>query len=170
MKALRLAFEDASSTEEANMITMKGPLAEVYSEALQKIYAKQQGTNIDETMDNKVVLESQEMDAEVLGRISRMISTGSDIGTDDNSDVAYSISKSDIDNDVIVDLTSELVNHKKKDTGEFFLIVDATMPSSNGEAYSKPMERPTVLLNAVESLAEAFGVKCFPSLESFLRR
>lgn len=164
MRTLRRAFENEDELPE---IEFKGPLAQVCVDALRVAYAKTKGTNIDEDGDNNVVLESLEMDSEILSNISRMISTGGD--APDNSskkDVVYTVKDDSLTDENVVDLTKEMSDHDSSG-GRFFLVIDATKPSAVSDSVSNPQE-DYKMLTAIETIAGSFGVPVYRSLKSFL--
>ena len=168
MKTLKQTFEDNNEEDQANVV-FKGPLAEVCVDALRKVYAKSTNDNLDEDGDNVVIMESAELDAQLLSSISRMISTGVPVNTENTSaktDVVYTVNKDVTDDQTLVDLTKELANHNE-DEGRLVIVLDSTKPSVNGQAFSKP-SREYEYINAIESFANAFNVPVYQSLKSFV--
>ena len=167
MKTLNRAFE-SEDTQEETEIEFKGPLATVCVDALRKVYAKNTGDNLDEDGDNKVIMESAEIDAEILSSISRMISTG-DKAPDNvpaKTDVVYTVNKDEPTDETLVDLTKELANHNTE-SGQFIVVIDATKPSADSQTYSNPQEDIKNIM-AVEALASAFNIPLYHSLKSFV--
>jgi nitrate reductase NapAB chaperone NapD len=165
MKTLQKAFE---SVEEPATVEFKGPLASMCVDALRKVYAKTTGENLDEDGDNVVIMESAEMDATLLSSISRMISTGTPSApvTPVKNDVIYTVNKDETNNETLVDLTKEMVNHTDEE-GRFIVVIDGTRPSVNGQNFSKPSER-TEHVSDIETIANAFNVPVYESLKSFV--
>jgi hypothetical protein len=77
----------------------------------------------------------------------------------------YGVNKNELDQDTVVDMTKELVNHENP--SDFVLIVDGTQPGPNGETAGEPGERLEAISSAMECMVEAFGGRTFPSLEAF---
>lgn len=163
MRTLKKAFENE---EDVSEIEFKGPLAQVCVDALRVIYEKTKGTNIDENGDNEVVLESIEMDSEILSSISRMISTGDAPNTTGKKDVVYTVKDDGLTDENVVDLTKGMSNHDAS-SGRFFLVIDATKPSAVSNSVSNPQE-DFKMLTAIETIAGSFGVPVYHSLKSFV--
>lgn len=165
---LRKALENSDSSpdpEQQASIIMKGPLAEVYSKALQAAYDKDNPV-IPLEDDVKAVMESQQIDVAIMEKIAKMVTAQKDIAPTDNFQTVYGVSKDGVTDEVVVDVTNELVNQATQ-TGnssrddDFVLIIDGTLPG--GEV----AEKYEMLGTALEAVACAYGKRVFHSFEEY---
>jgi hypothetical protein len=154
---LRRALEDIVpevTTEDGETILMKGPLSEIFTQALDVAYAK-------ENPDENASLESQQMDVAIMSKLSNAISNSPSPTT--NLQTVYGVSKDAISEDTVVDVTTELAN--APDESDFVLIIDAV---GNGRNSTEPTERMIDLAEAMECLVECHGGKVFTSLKDYV--
>lgn len=147
---LRAAMEEvAEATNPADEATVliKGPLSQVFANALDIAYAKPNmpGTTALESQAQEVTLMRQALAGAATGGFSPYANT-----------VYYSVSKDDATNDDLVNLSKELCDDNSQNSN-FILVIDATGPSSNGEQFSNPTEQFVDL--TMESLVKSFGGK-----------
>lgn len=156
---LRRAMESEAAQVEEKTIEMKGPLAAVYTEALNQAYAKSDNPDADTP-----ALESQAIDAMIAQSLARYTSP-------DEQEAAavtvYGVAEADVSEQTVVDVAQELTS--KDEGGEFFLIIDATNPSSNGDNSSAPTEEFVRLDAALECMVQSFGGKVYRSLADFAK-
>lgn len=152
---LRRALESAEPEQEQT-IEIKGPLSEVYTEALNAAYAKVQ------TGEDSPALESQAIDAMVAQSLARYTNPQPHEAA---NVTIYGVSSADAVPQDIVNVTTELAD--KPAENEFVLIIDATQPSSNSETSGAPAERFVEVGTALESICAAFGCKVYRSLKDF---
>ncbi|EKD22633.1 MAG: hypothetical protein ACD_84C00031G0004 [uncultured bacterium] len=158
-RILNVAMED--SIAEDQTVVMKGPLSEVFTQALDIAYAKETPADIDTDEPQTVaVLESQQMDVAVMRKLTEAMRN-----TDaENVQTVYAVSKDAVEEQTIVDVSSELVN--KPEGNDFVLIVDA-VGSGAIDPINQPTMRTVELTNALECLVTAHGGKIFTSLEAY---
>lgn len=186
MKLLRqaLAVESAQSQPAAApadsaQIQMKGPLADIYSQALAVAYAKDQGKQEDlaaaaEAPDHKAVtavLESQQMDVTLMQELAKLVDPSNGQANPAAADVVYAVSDQGVSEDDVVEVARGLVQAPpgERGQGDFILIVDGTVPGPNGEsAGSEPQEKMQQLGAALESMVQAFGKRVYHSLGEYL--
>jgi len=86
--------------------------------------------NYSDNLASHVAQESQQMDSVLLERMAKAVGGGGDAPPTDNFTTVYGVNKSDLAEDDVVDLTSELANNA--DDGKFVLVIDACNPGDNG--------------------------------------
>ena len=186
MSLFKRALEDNSEAEQTDKtILMKGPLAEIYTNALDIAYAKNPETGervVDEagkpvmaeppeptaTQDaGNIAQETEAIDVMMAQQLARAMAA-QDAKPTDSFQTVYGVSKDNVDDDVVVDVTKEIVN--QPENSEFILIMDGTQPSANGSNASVPqerMERMDMLTSALEAIVEVHGGKVYKSLKEF---
>lgn len=186
MKLLRHALEaeQVASTEPAEgkqaEIQMKGPLADVYAQALNVAYAKapddesplQVPVETPNASAVQTVLESQQMDVTMLQELSKLVNPSNGAGVDVPKEVVYAVSDQGVSEDDVIEVARDLVATPPGERGEgdFILIVDGTMPGPNGEtAGSEPQERMRQLGVGLEALVTSFGGKVYHSFGEYLQ-
>lgn len=151
---------DATSTggegEGKDFIVMKGPLSELYTEALNKVYAKPDALT-------GVATESQANDAMMMQALANDVSNQGD-QTDDTggATTVYGVSATDLDNENFTDISKEFEGDDK-----FVLIIDGVQPGANSPDDSIPVERGELLTSAMESFVKANGGEVYHSLQEF---
>lgn len=175
---LSQALEDSASPDPTTQaqILMTGPLASVYSKALQQAFPQgiqnEEGvasvTQNQEPANNSeltLVMESQAMDHVLMGKMAQLV--GSNPGSNDQpATVVYGVSRSDVDEQVVVDVSTQLAS-KPADSEPFVLIVDHTMPGTTGTGTVIDPVRVEKLEAAMEALVECYGGKTFKSFKAF---
>lgn len=189
---LRRAFGLESEIIENNElpVVMKGPLAEVMTQALNVAYAKKdQVTGTDTIQPETVVppevsatpiavtepagdtasLESQAQDAAMLQTLVTAASGGNESMPDQNFMTLYGVDKNNVTSQDIIEVTQQI--DAVNDPQDFVLIVDATRPSTNSETSGVPQERlvDVGLAPVLESLVLTKGGRVFPSLVAFAK-
>jgi hypothetical protein len=151
----------APQASEKEMLELKGPLSEVFSQALQKAYARPTSSDAPES---GVATESQANDALAIAQlVNDMEMANAATPSDGNSTTVYGVAANDVKPEDIVEVSQDLA----EGADNFAIVMDATQPSVNGSDSSAPSERVEYFAKALEALAEAYGVKVFPSLEAF---
>lgn len=167
MKMLRRALEDANAsnaTDAEPTIELKGPLSENFRQALDVAYAKAD-PNADEPAPEAVAaMESQQMDVAVLQKLAASLAANQETPTEQIQTV-YGVSRNDLDNDVVVEVTQEVVN--QPDNSEFVLVIDGVNPGANGDQAAAPEETVMQLSSALECIVNAHGGKVFTSFKAY---
>jgi hypothetical protein len=158
---MRQALEDSDSSpdidQEASII-LKGPLSQVYSDALQKAYSN------DRPEENATSTESQQIDATIMSKLADMLAPQQAQATDGYQTV-YGVSKDQVDDEVVVDVTKELTQAPQSSDGRgFVLVIDGTQPGANGQYEGDDQVR---VVSALESLVVSMGGKVFHSLKDY---
>ncbi|SAK59460.1 hypothetical protein AWB81_01849 [Caballeronia arationis] len=154
----------AQGASDKEMLELKGPLSEVFSQALAQAYAR---PTSNDPPEGGVATESQANDALAIAQLVNDVEmAGAATPSDGNSTVVYGVAASDVKPENIVEVSKDLAD-RDLDEAEFVLVMDATNPSVNGDDSGVPTERIEYLGKALEALAEAYGVKVYPSLEAF---
>lgn len=167
-----LATEDIeaeANTETGGTVLMKGPLSEVFTKALDIAYANDKVENGEdvaleslsknERLVRRIKMESQQMDVAIMQKLSNALN-GNDT---QNVQTVYGVSKDDVTDETIVDVTTELANVTEE--GDFILVIDAV---GNGEG-STPTEKVVELTNALECMVTAHGFNVFHSFSDYVR-
>lgn len=165
---------DVSNTAQAESdetVTMSGPLSEVYTKALQVIYAK--NTNPD-----RFVMESQANDAIMNAAIAEHYkrnaadsdwqSTGvvevQELGNASGTDkFIYAMQPQDVTYDTLKEISGQaaLLNYNKPDTEVIMVIDGSTKPFDKVNAYSEIIGN-TPLVEAIEQFCDKYNVQvCF---------
>lgn len=168
-RMLRRAMEDRDDAADSEKtVVMKGPLAEIFTKALNVAYAKP------DPVTGEVKMESQEQDAKVLqAKMSAMAALVVDKPPEESTTNAggvtlYGVPRDQISDDDIVAVTQDLAN-TRPENGRFILIVDGT---KGGTADTDLISNPEMVRmeSAMESLVKAHGGRVFHSLEEYVRR
>lgn len=163
MSMLRAALESEEEEQPGEQsIVMKGPLAEIYTNALNVAYAKDDPL---EVVEQTAALESAAIDVMMAQQLAKAMSTDEDSSPTDAFQTVYGVSKDAVSDEIIVDVTSELASPERN--GEFALIIDGTQPGDNSTGTSLPEERMVELSAVLEGLVEAHGGKVYRSLKEF---
>jgi hypothetical protein len=185
MTMLRRALENSdASTDDNNvsdaskMIVMKGPLAEIYKNALDVLYAKDPATgeriHDDEgkpvlTEPSKecqtISIETEAIDVMLARQLARSMSA-QNVKPTDSFQTVYGVSKDAVTDETMVEVTNELAAQPET-SSDFVLIVDGTQPSSIGDNTSVPQEKMVQMQNALECVVEAYRGKVYHSLKEF---
>lgn len=166
MKMLRRALEDANPSDDTGAdktIVMKGPLAEIYGQALAVAMAKEDPNAEAPAPEAEAALESQQMDVAELQKLAGAMAN--DAAPTSNFQTVYGVARDEMDEDTIVDVTTQLAT--QPDLSEFVLVIDSTSPSGNGTSAQEPQERIEEIGAALECMVTAHGGKVFTSLRSF---
>jgi len=108
---------------------------------------------------DKVIMESQQMDVAIMQKLAASINDNGAPPTD-NFQTIYGVSKDDVTDETVVEVTSELA----KDNGDFVLILDAVNPSSSDAVVD---EKVVNLSQALETITLSHGCKVFHSLKEY---
>ena len=129
-----------------------------------KKVAKEEFTGVAlESMERLYIrsLETQQMDANIMAKLSNAIDDSNTSPTDKFTTV-YGTSRNDVDEDTIVDVATELAD--APENSEFVLVVDYTGPGGDGSS----SERVEELGNALECLVESFKGKVYHSFKDYI--
>lgn len=152
---LRRALEDANAQQP---ITLKGPLANAITDALNQEYSKTKP----EDGEDKPALESQQMENEALSRVASLLTTPEEAINVSPLRI-YGVSQTDIHDEDIVNVATDMASLSPDDRDSYVIVVQES--PETGELETKAKE----LSGAMESMARAFGVKIFPSMEAFAK-
>ena len=162
MRHLRHALEDDTdpTKNEEQTITMKGPLSQIYTDALAVAYAKH------DPATGAVGLESQAMDAAYMARLASLIAPPEAVQAANT--MVYGVSPVDLTQEEVVKVTQELADVATNDTPDHFvLIIDGTQePVAGGDGIE---QRYVDLAAGLESIATGFGIKVYHSLPEFAK-
>lgn len=145
-----------TGTEKKDTIVMKGPLSEVYTQALNAVYAKPEGS------PDGVAVESQANDALMMQALASDFNNPPSEEESAGTTTVYGVSGSAPTNDDLIDISKEFEGDNK-----LVLIVDGVQPGPNSGDDSIPVERAELLGEALESFVKANGGQVFHSLEEY---
>lgn len=155
--AVESAVVETPKTEENPEILLRGPLANIFAEMLNKVYAKEEPKEGE-------AMESLQMDSALAQKLNALVNQSS--APTDNFQTIYGVSRDNVTTDTVVDISKELVD--KIDTSTFFLVIDGTKPGPNSAYSSAPVDtignldpagQSTRNISAMECLVEAHGGK-----------
>ncbi len=156
---LRRALEayDSQSTggDDDKMIVMKGPLSELYTQALNRVYAKEAPA------EGVVATESQANDQLMMQALASDYNNPTGDGTGGATTV-YGVSAQGVGEEDLVSLTQALGG-----PDEMVLIIDGTDPGPNAPNDSIPTEQVVMLKSAMESMVLAHKGRVYHSLQEF---
>jgi hypothetical protein len=153
-----------TETGEASVV-MKGPLSQVFTEALNSAYAKT------DPITGSAAMETAAQDTQYMQQLVKDLLPEAD---EDNAEtVVYAVSPAQIDQQVVIDITKEAANQGSDDRRgryDFVVIIDGTQPGANSEGGSAPKERLAQFMEtSLECIAECHGIKVYRSLEEFAK-
>lgn len=182
---LNLALEDDESHKRDQQIVFNGPLADVFTKALQQAYPQGQVAEPEPGATEPaaaapaapeggeqalaVVLESQQMAHAAVTTLAKMLANPQMSGQAQTTNV-FGVSRNDLSAGVVVDVAKHVSGAQdapKPGQGDWVVIVDATMPGSSGQGSGEPEEKMIEINTAIESFVKAAGGKFFTSLKSF---
>jgi hypothetical protein len=147
--------DDGSSGDKKDMIVMRGPLSQLYTDALNKVYAKEN------PQEGTIATESQANDA-LMSLAGEFATQGEDDDQTGGQTTVYGVASQGVQEQDLVDITQELAGPDK-----VVLIMDGVAPGPNSPEDTIPAERVEALGAAMESFVTAHGGKVFHSLEEF---
>lgn len=159
-----------------DQIVMKGPLSEMFTQALNVMYSKTDpvdGSTALESFAKTIGLETQAMDYTALRDLKEALEPKD---TAVKTIQVYGVAEDQVEPADVVDITKQLATSDDAST-EYFFVFDGTHPryqDGNGAGTDtlKALEPDTItneLAAAVESVARSYGCKIYYGLESFLR-
>jgi hypothetical protein len=180
---LRSALEDQESSPDPKnqaAIILKGPLSEVYAQALYLSHGKPEDKadpaagateptpEVQAVLESlKVSLETVQMDQTLLNHMAKLINPATGDAAAVPPQSVYTVSKRGVDEQVVVELTRELASSPGDRRGDFAVVIDATLPGRNSEEHSM-QEKFLRFGAALEGLCEAHGVPVYHSLAELL--
>jgi hypothetical protein len=159
MSVFKRAFEsyDANPTGgEKDTVVMTGPLSDVYTEALNKVYAKGaegDGVAQESAANDELMLRALAEDMhDTVDRQDGIVTT------------VYGVSAQGVTPQDVVNVTQKLADEPDE---KVVLIIDGVQPGPNSPEDSIPAERVEVLTSAMESLVVGYGGQVYRSLNEF---
>jgi hypothetical protein len=157
LPAMESGIVETPKTEEEEHVHLRGPLANIFAEMLNKVYSKEEPKEGE-------AMESLQMDTALAQKLNSMVNQNS--APTDNFQTIYGVSRDNVSSDTVVDLSKELVG--AQNGSDFFLVVDGTKPGDNSAFASAPVDTISSLdasgqsarnITAMECLVEAHGGK-----------
>jgi hypothetical protein len=158
-------IDDAADAEKT--IVMKGPLAEIYTKALNIVYAKP------DPVTNEVKMESQEQDQATefaaMKQMASMLQTDTVVSDNEVATVSvYGVAKDDVSDQDVVAVTQELAN-PAQGAGRFVLVIDSTQ-NSPSDTDMNEQEHIVSLESTLTNMVLAHGGRVYTSLEEYARK
>jgi len=166
MRILKLAIEQQND-EQSDEIILQGPLADVYSEALQK------ALSTDNPTTTEVATESQEIDVNLLGKIGSMLVNSSTEYDAPNVVKAY-CAPNNPSGEVVVDCVQEIKKMTEIDNPEegrnysFAVILPVIDNVPNAATGINGINNPDGTL-AIENYVSSMGIPVYRGFNSFLQ-
>jgi len=154
---LRRALEEAEANSQP--IQLKGPLGNAFTDALNQEYSK---TEPAKEGEDKPALESQQMDHSALSRVAALLTTPEKPQTTSALNI-YGVSQTEMTDDDIVNVATDMASLNPDDRDSYVIVVQEAPDTGELETHVKELN------GAMESMARAFGVKTYPSLEAFAK-
>lgn len=159
MRNFKRAWEAYDETPNGDgKIEMKGPLSNVYSQALQEVFKRPSPTE-GETSSN----ETAANDELTLRRLAEDLFNPPESGT---STVLYGVDRGEVTPEDVVSITKE---YEANPDVPVVLIMDGTTPGPNGQDDSEPVARIKHLTDALESICHASGGQIYATLKDYAR-
>lgn len=162
-KTFRRAIEGYDETptggeDEKDFIVMKGPLSEIYTQALNKLYAK------DSSAMGAIATETQANDALMIEALATDFGSQEDGDQSGGVTTVYGVDAKMPTDDDMVDISRELQGEDK-----FVLIIDGVRPGPNSPDDTVPAERAEVLSAAMEAMVLAHKGQVYHSVAEYAR-
>lgn len=157
LSIIRIALEDADKDSiVADTVQLTGPLANSYTEALNIAFSKDQPIEVEDAISHESFASQQGHLAAISGMFQE---TEADPESNTTTIMVYAVGASGVNSTDVKNISSMLANGESKPNDQFVVITD----TSNSEVQEKG-----VYVQAVESLVEAYNVKMFNNLPTFL--
>lgn len=163
----------SEGSPEREMLTLKGPLAVQFSQALAALYNKRaddhQGDAQEEgaqsTSPDSAAFESQANDALAFQELADNIRIMSEDESADSSTTIYGVDAKDVKPEDIVEVSQSFDSENPE---EFVVVMNDDYPSENGEGGGENATRElTPIGKALESLCQEKGIPLFYSFEAY---
>lgn len=160
---------EAHEQGEKDLMILKGPLAEQFSQALAQMYDKNKSVEQQEeaTAVEGVAIESQANDALSLADLADSVQI---LGEDDEQDGAttvYGVDANDAKPEDVVEVSQDIDDFDAEDP-DFVLVMNGTGASVNGEESGEGAEpQMNEYGKALEALCDRAGVPVYFSLEAY---
>jgi hypothetical protein len=160
---------------EKELIVLKGPLAEQFSQALAKLYnknadSKKEDAQEDVAANQKIATESQANDALSFQQFADDFQLLNEQESADQATTVYGVDAMDVKPEDVVEVSQELSDWNPEDP-DFVVVMSADQPSVNGEGGG---ENASPEINqygkALEAMCLRRGVPLYLSLESFAEK
>jgi hypothetical protein len=156
---------------EKDLIILKGPLAEQFSQALAKLYSKTPEVKTEEAQAEAmegVAIESQANDALTLQEFADTTQVLGEDEATDNATTVYGVDAADVKPEDVVEVSQDLADWNAEDE-DFVVVMNADEPSVNGEG-GNAEPQVSEYAKALEAMCLRAGVPVYPSLESFAEK
>lgn len=151
------AYDDQNTGGEKDTVVMKGPLSDIYTNALNIAYAKTP------TPEGEVAQESQANDQLMLQALAEDLQGESSDQTGGQTTV-YGVSAQDVGPQDVINISQTYAQDPDE---KVVLIIDGVQPGPNSPDDTIPAERVEVLTTALESIVKVHGGHVYRSLGEF---
>lgn len=150
---------EAHEEGQKELMVLKGPLAEQFSQALAQMYDKNKPVEQqqEEAAVEGVAVESQANDALSLADLAESVQILGEEDVQDGATTVYGVDEADVKPEDVVEVSQELTDVDPEEP-DFVLVMNGD--GASGNEYAK----------ALESICERAGVEVFPSLEAFAEK
>ncbi len=162
MSLLRRSLEDGN---EDKTVLLKGPLSDVYTQALAIAYSKETPTDALPDSGN-ISVESQANDSIVQAAIIRAISGGDTVDTNSATTV-YGVSQNSLTQNDVVEIVN-LIKDNESNPDNLIIVVDSG-DSEDTTKFVDISEISKELTSAIEHLGAAYHVPVTHSLQDALK-
>jgi hypothetical protein len=158
-RALEAYDEKNGGNGEADdeFIVMKGPLSQIYTDALNKVYANQA------PLTGQIAAESAANDEMMMQAMASDFVNQQDSDQAGGPTTVYGVDSRGVTEDDVTTLTQTLAGISDK----IVLIMDSTVSGPNSPIDSPPPEQVQVLSNAMETMVLAHKGRVFRSLQEY---
>lgn len=165
---IRLVLEenntDNTVTTETDMITLTGPLASNYTEALNIALDKKQPLE----MTDGISQESFSMQQSQMASVSSLLdpnAVNSDFSTSKVTTHVYGVGAAGLDDSEVKNISGFLANGEANPNDHYVVVLDTSVPEiKDGQPDVYPEGK---FIGAIECLVEAYGAKKFNNFVSF---
>lgn len=158
---LRRALEDAEANSQP--IAFKGPLGQAITDALNQEYSKKEPEEgKEEGKENAPAMESQQLMHEELSRVAALLAEG-EVAQNQSALYVYGVSQTEMEEQDLINVTNDVAAMAPDDRDNYVIIVQENPETQEGEVVAKELS------GAMESIAKAFKIKTYPSLEAFAK-
>lgn len=161
MKNISAALESLEQKDAPDRdapVKLFGPLADVYTDALNIALRRNEDPNNDPIPS----MESQQQDADTLQRILTAITGATEPAKVTN---VYCTGTSHLTSDEFVNIASQAIDTPPEE--EFVVVLDGTKPQEGEPFANMPVSSMVELAPALEHLLDRLNIKHYPSMEAW---
>jgi hypothetical protein len=151
---------EAHEEGQKELMVLKGPLAEQFSQALAQMYNKNKPVEQqEEAAVEGVATESQANDALSLADLAEDVQILGEEDVQDGATTVYGVDEADVKPEDVVEVSQEITEFDPENP-DFVLVMNGDPATESVNEYAK----------ALEAMCDRAGVQIFPSLEAFAEK